>query len=76
MLLHAVWLQNADELFESGKQADSTAHAYPEKLGEVVAGLHSLMVQNFLRMLLQKRNTDKFKNHISHIYMRHVFSVG
>ena len=50
-----------EDSIEIAKQAEGTASLYPQKLGELLSGMHMLSVQKVLRMLLRKRNISKFK---------------
>ena len=43
-------------------QVDKQTSSGPEKVGELFAQLHMLLVQKCLRILLKKKNVDKFKS--------------
>ena len=51
----------SDDSIENKLQVDQTSSG-PEKVGELFAQLHMLLVQKCLRILLKKKNVDKFKS--------------
>lgn len=50
----------AEDIIEVGLRPCPQRTDYPPKIGEVLAGLHIMMVQKVLRMLLTKKEFEKF----------------